>query len=116
MMSTYQADSPDTIVLIHGLWMSPLSWEKWIERYGAHGYRVIAPGWPGMDGDIDQFRADPSAVDRLGMEEIIDHYETIIRDLDTPPIIMGHSFGGAFAEVLLDRASAPPAWASTPRP
>jgi len=104
-MSTYQADSPDTIVLIHGLWMSPLSWEKWIERYGAHGYRVIAPGWPGMDGDIDQFRADPSAVDRLGMEEIIDHYETIIRDLDTPPIIMGHSFGGAFANTMTEEAA-----------
>jgi pimeloyl-ACP methyl ester carboxylesterase len=102
-MSSYQSDSPDTIVLIHGLWMSPLSWEKWIERYGALGYRVLAPGWPGMDGDIDQFRADPSAVDRLGIEEIIDHYEAIVRDLDSPPIIMGHSFGGAFAEVLLDR-------------
>ena len=102
-MNSHQTDSPDTIVLIHGLWMSPLSWEKWIDRYSALGYRVQAPGWPGMDGDIDQFRADPSAVDRLGMEEIIDHYEAIIRELDTPPIIMGHSFGGAFAEVLLDR-------------
>jgi pimeloyl-ACP methyl ester carboxylesterase len=102
-MNSYQSDSPDTIVLIHGLWMSPLSWEKWIERYGALGYRVLAPGWPGMDGDIEEFRADPSAVDRLGMEEIIDHYDAIVRDLDTPPIIMGHSFGGAFAEVLLDR-------------
>jgi pimeloyl-ACP methyl ester carboxylesterase len=102
-MNPYQSDSPDTIVLIHGLWMSPLSWEKWIERYGALGYRVLAPAWPGMDGDIDQFRADPSAVDRLGIEEIIDHYDAIVRDLETPPIIMGHSFGGAFAEVLLDR-------------
>ena len=25
--------SPNTIVLIHGLWMTPLSWEHWIERY-----------------------------------------------------------------------------------
>jgi pimeloyl-ACP methyl ester carboxylesterase len=102
-MNPYRSDSPDTIVLIHGLWMSPLSWEKWLERYGALGYRVLAPGWPGIDGDIDQFRADPSAVDRLGIEEIIDHYDAIVRDLDSPPIIMGHSFGGAFAEVLLDR-------------
>lgn len=22
-----------TIVLIHGLWMTPLSWESWVERY-----------------------------------------------------------------------------------
>jgi pimeloyl-ACP methyl ester carboxylesterase len=96
-------ESPDTIVLIHGLWMSPLSWENWTERYGPRGYRVLAPSWPGMDVPIEQLRADPSAVDHVGVEEIVDHYDAIIRDLDTPPIIMGHSFGGAFTEVLLDR-------------
>jgi pimeloyl-ACP methyl ester carboxylesterase len=29
--------------------------------------------------------------------------DSIIRALDAPPIIIGHSFGGAFTEVLLDR-------------
>jgi hypothetical protein len=24
--------NPDTIVLIHGLWMTPRSWEHWIEK------------------------------------------------------------------------------------
>jgi pimeloyl-ACP methyl ester carboxylesterase len=33
----------------------------------------------------------------------VDNYASIIEKLPTPPIIMGHSFGGAFAEVLLDR-------------
>ena len=95
--------SADTIVLIHGLWMTPLSWEHWVERYSSRGYRVLAPGWPGMDGDIEAFRHDPSAVEHLGVDEIVDHYEGIIRELDTPPIIMGHSFGGAFTQILLDR-------------
>lgn len=27
--------APDTIVLIHGLWMTPLCWEHWVERYTA---------------------------------------------------------------------------------
>ena len=26
-------ESPDTIVLIHGLWMTSKSWEHWAERY-----------------------------------------------------------------------------------
>jgi pimeloyl-ACP methyl ester carboxylesterase len=95
--------TPDTIVLIHGLWMTPLSWEHWVERYSQRGYNVLAPAWPGMDGDIEQFRADPSAVEGLGIEEIVDHYDRIVRALDAPPIIMGHSFGGAFTEILLDR-------------
>jgi pimeloyl-ACP methyl ester carboxylesterase len=25
--------APDTIVLIHGFWVTPRSWEKWVERY-----------------------------------------------------------------------------------
>ena len=95
--------SPSSIVLIHGLWMTPLSWEHWLERYRSRGYEVLAPAWPGMDVPIDELRNDPSAIEQLGIEEIIDHYDAIIRELPTPPIIIGHSFGGAFTEVLLDR-------------
>ncbi len=102
-MSTNEPNSTDTIVLIHGLWMTPLSWEHWIDRYSERGYNVLAPAWPGLDGDIEQLRADPSAIEHLGIEEIVDHYDAIIRELDAPPIIVGHSFGGAFTEILLDR-------------
>jgi pimeloyl-ACP methyl ester carboxylesterase len=92
-----------TIVLIHGLWMTALSWEHWVTRYEAAGHRVIARSWPGMEADITEFRRDPSAVDHLGLEDIVDHYEAIIGGLDEAPIIMGHSFGGAITEILLDR-------------
>jgi alpha-beta hydrolase superfamily lysophospholipase len=102
-MCADQSAGPDTIVLIHGLWMTPLSWEHWIERFKARGYKVLAPAWPGMDIEIEQLRQDTSAVDDLGIEEIIDSYDSTIRALETPPIIMGHSFGGAFTEILLDR-------------
>jgi pimeloyl-ACP methyl ester carboxylesterase len=102
-MSTEQPASNGTIVLIHGLWMTPLSWEQWIARYSRRGYRVLAPAWPGLDVDIEELRADPSPIEHLGIEEIVDHYDAIIRELDAAPIIMGHSFGGAFTEVLLDR-------------
>jgi pimeloyl-ACP methyl ester carboxylesterase len=95
--------TPHTIVLVHGLWMTPLSWEHWIARYTARGHRVLAPAWPGLDVDIDQLRADPSAIEGLGIEEIVDHYDEIVRALDEPPIIIGHSFGGAFTQILLDR-------------
>jgi pimeloyl-ACP methyl ester carboxylesterase len=94
---------PDTIVFIHGLWMTALSWEHWTARYTARGFRVIAESWPGMDGNIDQLRRDPSGIEHLGIGEIVDHYDGIIRALDRPPIIMGHSFGGTFAQILLDR-------------
>ena len=95
--------SPDTIVLIHGLWLSPLSWERWISRYRDRGYRVLAPAWPGMEAGVAQLRADTDPYARLEIAQILEHYETLIRKLDSPPIIMGHSFGGAFTELLLDR-------------
>ena len=98
-------NTPDTIVLIHGLWLTPLSWEHWINRYEELGYRVIAPTWPGMDADIEDLRRDPSAMAGVGITEITDHYDAIIHALlDTPPIIVGHSFGGLVTQLLLDRA------------
>jgi alpha-beta hydrolase superfamily lysophospholipase len=95
--------TPDTVVFVHGLWMTPLSWEAWAARYEAKGLKVLAPAWPGFEGDLEQLRKDPSGVAGLGMAEIVDHYDGIIRALDAPPIIVGHSFGGLFTTLLLDR-------------
>jgi pimeloyl-ACP methyl ester carboxylesterase len=93
----------DTVVLIHGLWMTAKSWEHWVDRYEKAGYKVVAKSWPGMDVPIEQLRDDTSEIDELGVLEVADHYEKIINDLDSPPIIMGHSFGGAITQILLDR-------------
>ncbi len=101
--TTTDATTPDTIVLIPGLWMTALSWEHWVARYTSRGFTVIAKSWPGMDGDIDQLRRDPSAIEHLGVSEVVAYYDEIIRGLERPPIIMGHSFGGAFTQILLDR-------------
>lgn len=39
----------------------------------------------------------------LGVTEIADHYSRIIRSLDAPPVIIGHSLGGLVTQILLDR-------------
>jgi alpha-beta hydrolase superfamily lysophospholipase len=93
----------DTVLLIHGLWMNPRSWEHWIERYSAQGYKVLAPAWPGLEGEVEKVRRDASAVRGVGVKEVVDHYARVIAGLDRPPILMGHSFGGAFVQLLLDR-------------
>jgi pimeloyl-ACP methyl ester carboxylesterase len=94
---------PQTIVLINGLWLTALSWEHWVKRYMARGHHVIARSWPGMEGSIDDLRRDPSGITSLGVEDVVAHYERIIRALDRPPVIIGHSFGGLITEILLDR-------------
>ncbi len=95
--------SPDTIVLVHGFWVTPRSWEHWIPYYEAKGYRVIAPAYPGFEVEVEALNADPTPIERLTVPAIIEHLESIIRELDAPPILMGHSAGGTFVQVLLDR-------------
>lgn len=97
------SQSPNTVVLIHGLWMNARSWEHWVERYERKGMTVIAESWPGMESDVDTLNADTSPYEDLGIDEIVDFYDERIRSLERPPIIMGHSFGGVFTQILLDR-------------
>ena len=92
-----------SIVLINGLWMTALSWEHWVKLYADKGYQVVARSWPGMEGDIKQLRRNPSAIAKLGLAHVVQHYEQIICQLDEPPIIIGHGFGGLVTQILLDR-------------
>ena len=92
------------IVLVHGLWMTPSSWDTWAERFRTRGHEVLAPGWPGIDDRSPaDVRRDPSALENVSITEIVDSYDRIIRALPEAPIIMGHSFGGIFTQMLLDR-------------
>ena len=95
-------ESPDTIVLVHGLWVTARSWEDWAKRYESRGYRVLTPAYPGFEVEVEALRADPSPIERVTVAETVEHLEKIIRGLDRAPILMGHSFGGALVQILLD--------------
>jgi pimeloyl-ACP methyl ester carboxylesterase len=94
---------PDTIVLIHGFWVTPRSWEHWIDHYERQGYRVLAPAYPGFEVEVEALNADPSPIEKVTPPQIIEHLEAVVRPLDTPPILIGHSAGGVFVQLLLDR-------------
>lgn len=92
------------IVLIHGLWMTPKSWNTWAERFRSLGHEVIVPGWPGIDDrEVADIRSNPESLKGIGLKQIADHYEHLIRALPRKPIIMGHSFGGVITQMLADR-------------
>jgi pimeloyl-ACP methyl ester carboxylesterase len=100
--STDSSRAPDTIVLVHGLWVTPRSWEKWIDRYSQRGYTVLAPAYAGLEGEVEALNADPSPIEKLTVPAVVGGYEEVVRGLDRPPIIMGHSFGGLIVQILLD--------------
>ena len=93
-----------TIVFIHGAWVTPLCWEPFAGYFHSKGYNCLTPPWPHKDKPIEELRRNPPAgLAGLGVTEIVDHYERIIKALDEPPILIGHSFGGLFTQMLLDR-------------
>jgi pimeloyl-ACP methyl ester carboxylesterase len=114
-----------TIVFIHGGWVTSACWGPFASFFAARGYQCLAPAWPGKDRSVEAIRADPSPLAGLGIARIVDHYDRIVHSLDEPPILVGHSFGGLFVQLLLDRGlgaagiaidSAPPKgiWAFDP--
>lgn len=99
-MTTSSATS--TIVLVHGFWVTPRSWENFIARYQAMGYRVLAPAYPGFEVEVEALNRDPTPIKQVTVPKIIQRLESTIRELESPPILIGHSAGGAFVQILLD--------------
>jgi pimeloyl-ACP methyl ester carboxylesterase len=91
------------VLLIHELWVTPLSWEPFRRFYENLGYQVLAPAWPGIEGSVDQLRRNASALNGVGMGEVTARYAEIVRDLAEPPVIMGHGYGGVVTQLLVDQ-------------
>ena len=104
------------IVFIHGLWISHTAWGPWIECFADHGHRAIAPRWPGEAETTAATRANPGAQAGFGIEQLTDHVAAVIEQFDTPPVAVGHSFGGLIAQKLLGENKVAAAAAIDPAP
>ena len=69
---------PDTIVLVHGFWVTSRSWEHWITRYEAQGYRVLAPAYPGFEVEVEALNRDPAPVESLTAPALMAHLELVV--------------------------------------
>lgn len=89
------------VIFIHGLWLHASSWDPWVNLFNEAGYFATAPGWPGDRETVADSRAHADDIGDHGIDDVVEHYAAIIGDLDTPPILIGHSFGGMIAQKLL---------------
>jgi non-heme chloroperoxidase len=89
------------VVFVHGLWLHADSWNAWVEKFSGAGYEPQAPGWPGDAETVETTRAQPANVAGYGINDVVAHYAGIIRELDQPPVLIGHSFGGLIVQRLL---------------
>ena len=100
-----------TIVLINGLGL-PRSLGKLGQTL--HGQRLLrhCRELARHGRRYEQLRRDPSSFTILGLTDVVDHYEQIIRELETPPIIIGYGFGGLVTQFFSIADGAPPVWRS----
>lgn len=94
-----------TVVLVHGLWVTTGSWASFRQAFEAAGYTVHTPTWDVLRGATADHlnRYPPKALGSLTVEEIVDGLQAFIETLPEPPLLVGHSFGGLFVQMLLDR-------------
>src|SRR5207237_2327155 len=88
----------------------------YVGYFRRRGAAVSGPEWPRKQADVEELRrtADDSA--GLGVQEIVDHYVALIGELEQPPVLIGHSYGGLFVELLLDRGLGRAGVAMSPAP
>src|SRR3954465_11151732 len=82
------------VVFIHGLWLHSTSWQPWAEKFRAAGYDPITPEWPGVPATVAEAREHPETQAGVGIDQVIDTQEEVVRGLGVPPALIGHSIGG----------------------
>src|SRR5262245_55070201 len=110
------ASKATPIVFVHGLWLLPSSWDRWVALFEEAGFVGVTPGWPDDPETVNEARSHPEVFAGKGIREIADYEEAIIRRLARKPVIIGHSFGGLLTMILAGRGLAAAAVAISPAP
>jgi pimeloyl-ACP methyl ester carboxylesterase len=92
------------LLFIHGMFLNPKSWDKWLGFFQHRGYTCEAPAWPLHEGNPAELRERvPPGLGELGLEAVVDHYAGIASAAPQAPVLIGHSMGGLIAQLLLSR-------------
>jgi non-heme chloroperoxidase len=104
------------VVFVHGLWLLPSSWDRWVALFEEAGLTALTPGWPDDPATVSEANAHPEVLAGKTVGQVADHMEQIIRGLKKKPAIIGHSFGGLLAQILAGRGCSAATVAVDPAP
>lgn len=104
------------IVFIHGLWLLPCSWDRWVEVFEDAGFTTLTPGWPDDPETVEEANAEPDVFAHKSIDDVADHFEAIADGLEIKPALIGHSFGGLLAQILAGRGCSAVTVAIDPAP
>ena len=90
--------SEKTIVLIHGFGSNNRIWDSYADFFSGHKFQVIAPNLRyHAPGD------NLSGFEMVGLQDYVNDLETLVKNLDNKPILMGYSMGALIALKLLEK-------------
>jgi non-heme chloroperoxidase len=104
------------VVFVHGLWLLPSSWDRWVAHFEAAGYSAVEAGWPDDPDTVEQAKEHPEVFAGKSIGEIADYVAGAIERLNVKPAVVGHSFGGLLTQILAGRGLAAASVAISPAP
>ena len=110
------ASGKTPVAFVHGLWLLPSSWDRWVELFEEAGYVAVTPGWPDDPDTVAEAKAHPEVFAHKSVGQIADYQQAVVSRLDRRPAIVGHSFGGLLAQILAGRGLASVTVALDPAP
>lgn len=88
------------LVLIHGAWQGSWSWDAWRPELLRQGWQVHAVDLPGNGCDPH----DRTAPAEVSLHLYVEHVVRLLRTLDGPAVVLGHSGGGITASQVAEAA------------
>jgi non-heme chloroperoxidase len=110
------ASGKRSVVFVHGLWLLPGSWDRWVKLFEGAGYAALSPGWPDDPDTVQEAKEHPEVFAKKSIGQVADHFDEVIQGLKKKPAIIGHSFGGLMTEILAGRGLAATSVAISPAP
>jgi pimeloyl-ACP methyl ester carboxylesterase len=104
------------VVFVHGLWLLPSSWDRWVTMFEEAGYTALTPGWPDDPETVQEANAHPDVFAHKTVKQVADHFEDVIAKLTKKPAVIGHSFGGLLTQILAGRGRSAASVAIDPAP
>jgi non-heme chloroperoxidase len=104
------------VVFIHGLWLLPSSWGRWVTVFEQAGYAALTPGWPDDPQTVEQANAEPEVFAHKSVGQVADHFGEVIGKLKKKPAVVGHSFGGLLTQIVAGRGLSAVSVAIDPAP
>jgi non-heme chloroperoxidase len=104
------------VVFIHGLWLLPSSWDRWVTLFEEAGFTALTPGWPDDPDTVEEANEHPEVFAKKTVGQVADHFDEILRGLDKKPAVVGHSFGGLLTQIVAGRGLSAVSVAIDPAP